>query len=118
MGNDVRKTIFICLFILLVGVALGAIGCWIIFAGPARADIIRLNSELQDARRDIDRARDDLARVGGLLRESQDIGNRIAIEAGRISDASKRGIYLVGKLREILGIVKQGLDIAIPQPAP
>lgn len=104
--------------LLAIGAAMGSIGCWIIFAGPARADIARLNSELQDTRRNLDGARNDLERVGGLLREGQALGNRIAVEAGRISDASRRGIYLVGKLREILGIVKQGLDIAIPETAP
>jgi hypothetical protein len=116
--RKIISAVVVSIFILAVGFGIGAWTVWNIYAAPARANAERLFGELDGARRDIERAGSDLRRVGGLLGEAQAIGDRVAIEAGRIASASQRGIYLVGRLREILGIVKRGLEVAVPVPAP
>lgn len=94
-----------CLLACLVCIAVG-------FAGGIAVGI-PTKRELGDVRQSLDATRERSAELERRLRENESLARSSAErindaigEAGRIKDAGKRIVYLVGEIRAIVGVLR------------
>lgn len=107
--------VYLCVGLALLAIG-GTVGAWAsyrIYAAPARADATRFFAELDGTRRALEGTRERSLelerRIGELESVARTVETGISeaiVGAGRITDTSRRVVYLVGRLRAILGSLR------------
>jgi len=93
----------------MLGVVAGAWASYRIYAAPARDAAARYFAELDGARRSLDGAIERAGELERRIDEATGLARRIEgtigeaiVGAGRIADASRRAVYLVSVIRNVV----------------
>lgn len=119
------STVWIALVCCALCLVAGFAGCWFGFTYPvgverdrAIVELERTRSTLESAIRRSAELERGLGTIAGIARSSTLTVNDALVQAGRITDAGKRIVYLVGVIRQVVAdlrrIAEQGTPIAEP----